>query len=74
MTMLDESVTLLAVCRKLVAVRREILGALHWVRYLHEKEPTPSSATHFLAFTFPFVKQAAIKPVHWDVQETQILQ
>ena len=70
----DESVTLLAVRRKSVAMRREILEALHWMRYLCKEESTPSSATHFLAFTFPFVKQAAIKPVHWGVQEAQILQ
>ncbi|PKU47418.1 hypothetical protein llap_2241 [Limosa lapponica baueri] len=61
--MLDESVTLLDTCRKSAAMSKEILGALHWMRYLCEEESTPSSATHFLAFMFPFVKQAAIKPV-----------
>lgn len=55
----DESVTILAACRKSVAIRRKILEVLHWMRYLHGEESTPSSATHFLPFIFLVVTQAA---------------
>lgn len=71
---LDELVTLLAVCRRSVATRREILGALYWMRYFHKEESTSISASHFFAFTFSFVKQATRKLVHWDIQEAQIPQ
>lgn len=51
---LYEPVTQLAVCRRVGAMSRETLGALHWMRYMHEEES--SSATHFPTFTFPFLK------------------
>lgn len=62
--MLYESVTQLAACRRVGARRRDILGALHWMRYVHEEESPSSSATHFPTFAFPFLKETATKPVH----------
>lgn len=52
--LLYEPVTQLAVCRRVDTMRRETLGALHWMRYMHEEES--SSAAHFPTFTFPFLK------------------
>lgn len=68
----DESVNLLAVCRKPEAMRRLILGALHWMGPVWEEKWTPSSAMYFLAFTFPSVKRTATKTVHRDTQGAQL--